>query len=351
MQVVTPQLIQGKKVLLRLDIDVPLGKSSIANRQSSEDEGWEVVDDFRLKAGLPTLKLCLEHAKEVVIMGHIGRPKGKEVSDLSVAPIVDWLDDQGFGSYMESGKLKILENLRFEAGEESCDLGYAKDLSFLGEVYINEAFASYHPAASTTILPTLLPCFAGLRFVMEVEALTKVRENSQKPLVAVIGGAKVEDKLPVVLALSKITDKVLVGGKIAKELSVISYQLSANVLVGELNEEGTDITQETIEDWKKIIMDAKMIVWNGPVGKIESSELRKEELGSARGTYELAKMITESGAETIVGGGDTVGFLGQSGLSKKFSFVSTGGGAMLKFLETGTLPTIKALSYPIDTKG
>lgn len=355
MVVVTPQLVQDKNVLLRLDIDVPLRLASLAqgfslrlqpNGKPSLQNKWEVVDDFRLKAGLPTLRLCLEHAKEVVIMGHIGRPDSAKASSgkpneffdqaLSVAPIYEWLEEQGFSDELGSGKLKLLENLRFEKGEEGCDLEYARELPAFGDFFVNEAFAAHHPAASTTILPTLLPHAAGLRFAQEVGVLTKVREASRRPLVVIIGGVKLEDKLPAVLSMAKIADYVLVGGKIAAELSTRG---SANILVAELNKEGTDVTEETISSWKEIINGAKIIVWNGPIGKVQNLE----EMGSERGTYELAKIISDSDAETVVGGGDTVGFLDNSGLLDKFSFVSTGGGAMLEFLTYGTMPTIEVL--------
>ncbi len=319
MQTVTPDFIHNKKVLLRMDIDVPLGN---------------VAGDFRLEAGLPTLKMCLEHASEVIVMGHIGRPGGKEDPELSVGRVFEWLS-QELG---EPVKLRILENLRFEPGEESCDLEYAKELASFGDVYVNEAFASYHPASSTTILPTLLPHRAGLRFVKEVEKLKEVRENPKKPLVVIIGGAKVEDKLPVVEEMAKIADYVLVGGKIASEIQNSKFKIQ-NVLVGELNKEGTDVTPETIEKWQEIIAKAKMVVWNGPLGKIQNSE----DMSSERGTYELAHILADSDAEVIVGGGDTVGFLQKLGMLEKFGFVSTGGGAMLKFLEKGTLATIEAL--------
>lgn len=318
MQVVSPEFIQGKKVLLRLDIDVPL----IDGR---------IQDDFRLRAGLPTLKLCLENASEVIVMGHIGRPLGEDKS-LSVEPIYDWYKEK-LGEV--GGKLKILENLRFEEGEEKGDLDYAKELAALGEVYVNEAFAAYHQAASTTVLPTLLPHFAGLQFVREVGKLREVRENPKKPLVAIIGGAKVEDKLPVVEAMAKIADYVLVGGKIAGEVSRVKSLESGNVLVGELNEEETDITKKAAEEWKPIISKAKMIVWNGPMGKVEEPRNFM--------THEVANLVIQSNAETILGGGDTITYLGKLGLLERFSFVSTGGGAMLKFLIEGTLPTIEAL--------
>jgi len=368
MQVITPNLIQDKKVLLRLDFDIPL-------------EGGRIMDDFRLKAVLPTLKLCLENAQKVIIMGHLGRPNGKEVPGLCVAPIYDWLKGQGFSDELENGKLKLLENLRFEKGEVECSLEYANKLAQLGNFYINEAFAAYHPASSTTVLPTLLSYAAGLRFAQEVEVLTEVRENPKRPLVVVIGGAKVEDKLPAVLEMAKRADWVLVGGKIVAELSTSSSGhekplartnrslevgfapnsdenpnfagrstvphfsiapdfagLPPNVLLGKLNKTGADIIDETVLEWEKIIRGAKTLIWNGPLGKVEDPENDK--------SRKIAQTILNCQVFSVVGGGDTVGYLGKIGLLEEFEkkgFVSTGGGAMLKFLVEGTLPSIEAL--------
>lgn len=331
MQTVQPQLIFGKKVLLRLDIDVPI------------EEG-KVAEDFRLKAGLPTLKLCLEHAHYVVILGHLGRPEGTVMKSLSVEPIYNWLVEQGFASSLENGKLKILENLRFEEGEEKADLEYAKQLAGFGDFFVNEAFASYHPAASTTVLPTLLPHAAGLRFAQEVEKLTEVLHHPQRPMIAIIGGAKVEDKLPVIKKMSQLADIVLIGGKLAGELKDNHHLIGEHghkVAVAQLNEEGTDITPATVQAWTSMVAHTRMIIWNGPVGKIENQG--QENLGSARGTYELAQVLSNSEAEVIIGGGDTVAALDNWDMLDKFSFVSTGGGAMLKFFIDGTLPTIDAL--------
>jgi phosphoglycerate kinase len=168
-----------------------------------------------------------------------------------------------------------------------------------------------------------------------VETLTRVRENPGKPLVVIIGGAKVEDKLQVVISMAKIADTVLVGGKIAKELIMGDLESKNKIVVAKLNEDSLDIAQETVNEWVPIISSAKMIVWNGPLGKIE-------EEGNDQ-SRKIAQMIIESGAESIIGGGDTITYLDKLGYLERFSFVSTGGGAMLKFLETGTLPTIEAL--------
>lgn len=327
--VVTPEFVSGKKVLLRYDLDV------ITDGQ---------IDDFRLKAGLPTLKMCLEHASSVTMIGHVGRPGGKEVEELSVTPIYQWLLNQGFRDELQSKKLQLLENLRFDRGEEAADEDYARDLIHLtgGDVFVNEAFAAHHKAASTTVLPTLLPHSAGLNFAKEVYELKKIKENPQKPLVAIIGGVKIEDKLSAILALAKIADSVIVGGRIAEEIR----EVSENVLVARLNEEGTDLSFQTIESWKEIIRGAKMIIWNGPLGKVDSGQGTVDR-GTEQGTYKVAEMILESQAEVIIGGGDTVGFLEKANLLDKLKakgFISTGGGAMLKFLSEGTLPTIEALN-------
>lgn len=341
MQVVTAEFVSQKKVLLRYDIDVPI-------------ENGRVVDDFRLKAGLSTLKLCLENAPEVIMMGHIGRPASTNASlggssgqdsKYSVAPIYKWFLNNGFKDDLESGKLKLLENLRFEEGEDEASLQYAKELAELGDspsgeagIYINEAFAAFHKAASTTVLPTLLPSAAGLNFAKEVETLTQVKEHPQKPLIVIMGGAKVQDKLSVIQVMAKIADKVLVGGKLVKEIKDLNMNIPDNARLGELTEDGLDISESSIKGWEEDIKRAKMIVWNGPMGKVEEEEVQ--------GTRLLAQMILESEAEVTLGGGDTVGFIKEIGLLEEFEqkgFVSSGGGAMLKLLSEGTIPTIKAL--------
>ena len=237
MQVITAQLISGRKVLLRYDIDVPL-------RQAQGHGQPEVEDDFRLKSGLATLKLCLENAQQVILMGHVGRPESPD-PNFSVKPIYDWLVEHDLHSHMESGKLKLLENLRFEPGEDGCNLEYAKEILNLVEddtvisekaeiVYINEAFAAYHKASSTTVLPTLLPHAAGLRFAMEVKTLTEVRNSPKKPFVALIGGVKMGDKLEAIQVLAEKASAVLVGGKLASQVHEDSFNFPANVLAARL---------------------------------------------------------------------------------------------------------------------
>jgi len=332
MQIITQDLISGKRVLLRYDIDVAL-------------RDGRVGEEFKLKAGISTLTFCLQHAQIVTIIGHIGRPEGKVVDELKVEPIVEWFKAQGFVEDLGSGKLTILENLRFDPREEASDPEFAKELALKGDVYINEAFSAYRASASTTVLPTLMPHGAGLHFAEEVQKLTEVRENPKKPFVAIMGGAKVSDKLPVISALAKNADAVLVGGKLIAEIMHPSFggrdqnvDLPKNVMVGKLNEDGFDIAEETVSAWKALINGARMIVWNGPLGKFE------EEKYDA--TKKIIRLILDSGAEIIIGGGDSVAALNQSGLlpeAEQKAFVSVGGGAMLKFLADGTLPTIEAL--------
>lgn len=332
MQTVQAHLIKGKKVLLRYDIDVPIQNNI-------------VTDDFRLEAGLETLKLCLENADLTVLLGHVGRPEGKDPK-FSVSPIYHWLNAHGFRSYFDSGKLKLLENLRFDEGEDAADENYAKELASYGDsprgeagFFVNEAFAAYHRAASTTVLPRILPHAAGLHFAKEVEKLKQIRENPQKPFVAIIGGVKMEDKLAVIQTLAEIANVVLVGGKLAHQVHEDSFDFPHNVIAAHLTAGGLDISSHTLEAWKPLIMQAKTIVWNGPVGKIE-------EVKSTKGTKDLAKIILKSDAEIILGGGDTVGFLDKIELLKRFQekgFVSSGGGAMLELFVKGSLDTIEAL--------
>jgi phosphoglycerate kinase len=330
-RVLTPHLIADKTVLLRIDMDVPLGHI--------KDNGVDrriVLDDFRLRAALPTIYLCLQYAEKVIIMGHIGRPNGEE-PELSVAPIVDWLDREIPDFDFPTDRLQVLENLRFEKGEDDCDENYARELASLGNFFVNESFAAHHNASSTVLLPQLLPSSCGFHFDHEVRILRQVHQNPQKPLVAIIGGAKIEDKLAVVEAMSKVADHVLLGGKLPYEIKEKNIALSENVLVGEMDESGFDLSPKTIEHFKQILSGAQEVVWSGPMGKYEE--------GFQKGNSALAESILYSGAQSIIGGGDTLDALNKLGVLEQFSFVSTGGGAMLKFLAEGTLPTIEALNH------
>lgn len=375
MEVISSSLVSGKKVILRYDIDVALGRTTdyrlpttaIAKDGRPKTEDIIVIEDFKLRAGLDTLKLCLEKASKTIIIGHLGRPfataedeKNGPPKDLSAEPIFEWFK-QNVSSEIEfaktleeadksNSKVVLLENIRFFHGEipgaeyhasctsKTCDIDFAKQLASLGEFYVNEAFSSHNPAASTTIVPTLLPHGAGLHFAKEVRVLTGVRDNPKKPFIAIMGGAKVKDKLPVIQVLAQKADAVLVGGKLISEIREQKLDLPKNVLVGKLNEDGFDIALETASAWTSLISKAAEIVWNGPLGKFEDPKYDQ--------TKKVAKMILDSGAEIVIGGGDSVAALNQYGLLEKAqekAFVSVGGGAMLKLLSDGTLPTTEAL--------
>lgn len=332
MRVLTPHLIADKRVLVRIDMDVPLGEV----KDEAGHTHRVVTEDFRLRAALPTLYLCVQYASKVIVLGHIGRPEGKVEKDLSVEPIVNWLDQEFPNFDFPEDRLIVLENLRFENGEDEADLNYAKELAKMGDFFVNEAFAAHHKAASTTVLPTLLPHAAGFHFDHEVRMLRHVREHARQPFVAIIGGAKIEDKLPVVEVLSKIANAVLVGGKLPQEIKDKGLKLPDNVIVASMSEDGQDLSHQDLAQFGQALIGAKQVIWSGPMGHYEA--------GFISGTQKLAKLVLDAGADSVIGGGDTISALASVGMLDEFSFVSTGGGAMLKFLVDGTLPTIEALS-------
>ena len=326
-----------KTVLVRLDLDIP------------------AEDDFRLKAELPTIEFLLNQKAKIILMGHLGRPEGRVVEKLSLKPIAlrigklldlkfkienlkNTFKIEDFLAFGLSEKLLLLENLRFYPGEEENDLNFAKKLAKLGDFYVNEAFAASHREhASIVGIPKFLPHCAGFHFAKEVENLSKVLENPQKPVVFVIGGAKQETKLPLVAEFAKKTDRVLVGGLLptSSKFKVQSSKFK-NIIWGKLTKDGLDIDENSIKKFKDIIKAAGTIVWNGPMGKFEVLE-------GIRGTRETAEAIAESLAFKVVGGGDTIAALNKFGLLSKMDFVSTGGGAMLEFLAKGNLPGIQAI--------
>lgn len=324
--------VKGKKVFLRLDLDVYL-------------ENGQILDDARLWATWETVEYLIEQGSQIIIAGHLGRPKGKD-PNLSILPVAQWYERRlnlsiqetklgEFKAWNFGQQVSILENLRFNPGEEENNEEFSKKLSSLAEVYVNDAFGDSHRNhASITGVPKLLPHYAGLRLQKEVEELSKVLDNPARPLVVVIGGEKIETKLPLVEKMLKLANHILVGGEIATEIP--SSDKKPNVSVGELNGTKTDLNPNDIEQFKSVIKTAKTIVWNGPMGVIQKEETQK-------GTIEIANAITSSSAHTIVGGGNTVGFLKQIGLIDKFSFVSTGGGAMLELLSGERLPGLEAL--------
>ncbi len=330
MKVITPEILKGKKVLLRLDIDVPI------------EEG-KVTDDFRLQAGLETVELCLKHAEKTTIIGHIGRPEGED-KEFSTYPIVDWLTDN-LETEFEEGTLMVLENMRFDKRESIEDpkdpdaLDFAKDLISDHDIYVNEAFASHHSAVSTTTIPTLIPGYAGLRFAKEVEELSHTKIHPHHPVVVIIGGAKIEDKYPAAVELAKWCDDVLVGGLLAKNIKDKGLKLPDNISLATLSDDGLDISSESVESFKRKIKAAHQLIWAGPVGKYEDPK-------AIEGTKVLAEAMLASDADLIIGGGDTIAALNSLELLEKMmdkGFISVGGGAMLEFLMEGTLPTIEVL--------
>lgn len=335
--------VKNKKVFLRTDLDVPLWEGKIS-------------DTTRLEEGFETLKYLLDNGAHVIVAGHLGRPEGKD-QGLSLKPVADWFASK-FNSTAKEGKvgefdgwqvisqLYLLENLRFSPGEESNDPDFSQKLANLAEIYVDDSFAACHRAhASIVGIAKLLPHFAGILLKREVEKLYGLLENPKRPLAVIIGGAKIETKLPVVEKMHQIADYVLIGGLIAEQGKVllqVQHEQMLNkksaLLVADLNEDKTDITSKDAENFLQIINMSQSVIWNGPVGMTEGKE-ENQELAS----YKLAKGIAESGLYSVVGGGDTIGYLKKIGLLDKFSFVSTGGGAMLDLLSGEKLPGIEVL--------
>jgi phosphoglycerate kinase len=307
--------VSGKKVLLRLDLD-------------TEPD----PNDLRIKASEETLNYLKEKGAQIIILGHKGRPDGKVDEGLSLKPFQPIFDKWG---------AKVEENLRFDPGEEANDGEFEKKLASLGDVYINEAFASSHREhASIVGLPKLLPHAAGFRFLKEVENLSKVFDNPRRPLIFVISGIK-EDKLQYVKAFEGVGDKVLVGGRLPEHLgdrALESVRLQkGKTLIGNLVMDKEDITINTTEVFVNEVIKAGTIVVSGPLGKYEDA-------GHRQGTEGVLKAIAATSAFKLAGGGDTEKALQFLSLSDKFDWISVGGGAMLEFLVHKTLPGIEALT-------
>lgn len=375
---------QNKRVIVRCDFNVPI-------------KNGEVSDDFRIREVIPTINHLVENKAKVILISHLGQPKEKD-GKYSLKPIglkleklldknVKFLNDcQGSKiekeiEKMKTGQIVFLENLRFYPGEEENDLKFAKALAKLGDIYISEAFSVAHRNhASIATLPKLIPSGIGFLFGREIMALTKVRENPARPLVVIIGGIKISSKIKVIEKFLSQADHLLLGGKIANiilrvkgiclgkpwpeedvikvieklKLTDTKIHLPVDVVVspnesGEVyiretgpgsvrKEEGIfDIGPETIETFKKIIEEGKTIIWSGALGLAENEKFRQ-------GTKSIAEAIARNhGAFKVAGGGDTTKLLNQFGLSERFSYISTGGGAMLNYLIGEKMPGIEAL--------
>jgi phosphoglycerate kinase len=336
--------VSGKRVLVRVDFNVPL-------------ENGEVADDTRIRAALPTLELLLERgASEAVLASHLGRPKGEDPS-LSVEPVRRRLRE-----LLDDTRLRLLENLRFNPGETANDVGFARDLADDCDLYVNDAFGAAHRAhASPEAVAHLLPAYAGLLLERELEELGGLLENPARPFVAVLGGAKVEDKIGVVESLAARADTLLVGGKMAEELrqrvgenrnhsqivvpddvvaaSAFEADAEAKVVSAEGVPDGwlgLDIGPQTRAAFAERIADARTVFWNGPMGVFEWPRF-------AEGTKAVAEAVAAAEAHTVVGGGDSVRAVEELGVADRIDWISTGGGAALELLEGKELPGVAAI--------
>jgi phosphoglycerate kinase len=379
--------LQGKRVFIRVDFNVPLQKN---------DRGeMEITSDKRIKASLPTIQYALEHGAAVILASHLGRPKGKPNAEMSLKPVAARLREvlgrpvtmapDCVGPAVEAmlpkpGEVLLLENLRFHAEEEKNDPAFAKQLAALCDIYVNDAFGSAHRAhASTEGMIQFVPiAAAGLLMEQELKYLGMATTNPERPCVAILGGAKVSDKIEVIENLGKVVDRLLIGGAMAytflkaqglpigkslveddklelakKLLSSLGGKLMLpvdHVVVTEIaagapnrtveqiatDEIGVDIGPKTIELYTGVIQGAKTVIWNGPMGIFEKPPFDK-------GTVALAKAVADSGATSVVGGGDSEKAIKAAGVTSKISHVSTGGGASLEFLAGIKLPGVAAL--------
>lgn len=383
----------AKKAIIRVDFNVPL------------DEHFNVTDANRIEAAKPTIDKILADGGSVILMSHLGRPKGKQdqfslrhivskTSEVLGIPVLFAVDCRGTvaqnaAQNLKPGQVLLLENLRFYAEEEAGDVNFAKELASLGDIYVNDAFGTAHRAhASTTIIAQFFPtdkCF-GLLLAKEIDSLNRVLNNSVKPVTAVLGGSKVSSKITVIENILDKVDHMIIGGgmtftfvkalggkigdsiceddkqelaleilRLAKEKNVQihipvdvvaadAFANDANTQIVDVREipdgwQGLDAGPKSLENFKKVIMDSKTILWNGPLGVFEMETF-------AKGTITLGNFIAEStanGAFSLVGGGDSVAAVKQFGLEDKMSYVSTGGGAMLEMLEGRVLPGIAAI--------
>lgn len=337
--------VKDKRVLVRCDFNVPL------NRDGT------ILDDFRIKKTLPTIQYLISKEAKIILMSHLDPentglvdPKftlksvAERVSLLLKLPVI--MAENYVGGkviqqveQLKSGEILLLENVRFHKGEVNNTEAFAKKLSDLGDIFINEAFAECHrPYASIVSIPKFLPHGAGFLLEKEIENLNKVLKNPQRPLVAVVGGAKVTTKVVFLKKISEIADWVIINGLLQEEImkEKIEFKNSEKIIGPDKNLRALDVSEEAIKVFRKKISTAKTIVWNGPFGKIEDKKFRK-------GTLKIAQAIIASSAFSVAGGGKTIEFLDQENLISKFNHVSTGGGAMLAYLTGDVLPGIKAL--------
>lgn len=377
--------LAGKKVFVRNDFNITI------------DQSGKVLDDFRIRASLPTIKYLLQQRAKIILASHFSRPEGKVVESMRLDPVQKILTDylkievkkaddcvgpevETMVQALENGEILLLENLRFHAEEERNDEEFAKKLASLGQIYVNDAFgASHRSHASIDKITQYLPSYAGFLLQKEVEALSRVLKNPERPLAVIIGGAKISTKMKLIEKYLDIADHVILGGALANtvlhaegmavgssfieeaavpeikklKLTDIKLHIPVDVVdsrdktgqsestigpVGKTSEGEMilDIGPETEKIFNSVINKSAMVVWNGPMGYFEVEKF-------AHGTQAIARSVAQSSAYSVVGGGETTCFIERLGLIDKFSHVSTGGGAMMEFLAGDKLPGIEAL--------
>lgn len=333
-----------KRVLVRCDFNVPLS------------EKGDILDDFRIKKTIPTIKYLLQKDAKIILMSHLGRPEGKVVDELRLDPVARTLSqllnkpikklNDCLGrevketiEKIQPGEIVLLENIQFHPGEKKNDPAFAKTLASYADIFIMEAFGQAHRNyASIASIQKYLPSGAGFLLEKEIKILTALMKTPKKPLIVIIGGEKIEDKAGVIDKFLMNADFVLIGGLIQQGIDEkgVKFKYPQKIVVPTDSIDTFDIGPETIKLFKEKIVSAKTVFWSGPLGMIEKEEFSK-------GTEEIAKIIIESGAFSVAGGGETVEFINKIGLTEKFGHVSTGGGAMLEFLAGEKLPGIEAL--------
>jgi phosphoglycerate kinase len=306
---------EGRKFLVRCDLDVL-------------DEKGEINEDFRLISCVKTLNFILQGQGFAYICGHIG--KTQEPNEIfSTQKLKDF-----FLKHLVNENFELMENLRFDPREEQKDEDFAREIALGKDIYVNESFATSHrDHSSITLVPKLLPSYIGFHFEEELENLDYVRNAHRRPINVLVGGAKIESKLPTIQNFLKFADHVLVGGRLMFEESLKN---NPKIILGVDSVDGKDIGPSTIEEFKKYINDSKIIFWAGPLGMVEDPKY-------TAGSLQIADLISKSGAYSVVGGGDTIAFLDKHELTGRFSFVSVGGSAMLEYLSTGELVGLTAV--------
>ena len=381
----------GKRTLVRVDFNVPLNKE------------LEITDDTRIKAALSTIKYLISHQAKVILMSHLGRPKGEVIEKLRLDPVARRVSEllkqdvkkandcigeevEKVVSNMQKGEVVLLENLRFHPEEEKNDYEFSKKLANLADIFINDAFGTAHRAhASTVGVAELLPSYAGFLMAKEIEVLSNLMENPERPFVVVLGGAKISGKIEIVQNLLSIADRILIAGGMSYTcLAALGYEVGNSlleeydleivkkmlkkaeekgnkillpvdlVITKEVSEKaeskmfeidnipkdgtGVDLGKKSLIEFEKEIKKAKTVFWNGPVGVFEIEKY-------AKGTNRIAKILADMQGEavTIIGGGDSIAAIDKAGLTEKMTHISTGGGASLEFLGGKKLPGIEVL--------